>query len=159
MTLLQFSNQMEEIFEHYARDLNIETENYKEKVLRTIEHDGSLQANSDLLIKRALENIDESSVDWTFLAARLYLHRLYEEAAQNRNYDPKRKYGSFYELISQLTNKGIYTSNLIDKYSKEEIHHFGKMLQPERDLLFTYPGIFTLASRYLAVDYDNNTLE
>ena len=62
-----------------------------------------------------------------FLAGRIYLHHLYEQAAKNRHYDPILRYGSFYELIQTLSEKGIYTAKLLKKYSKEEIEHFGKL--------------------------------
>ena len=117
------------------------------------------EKNVELLIKHALESIDEANTKWTYLAARIYLHNLYRKAAENRSYASSNEYGSFYELIQLLTEKGIYTKNLLKKYSSAEIEHFGKVIQPERDQLFTYPAILTLATRYLATDYDKNIYE
>ncbi len=114
---------------------------------------------TDSLIKLALENIDEANPDWTFAASRIYLHQLYESAAVNRGYDANIRYGNFYELIFMLTEKGIYSHRLLSKYTKEDIDYFDKIIQPERDLLFNYLGLYSLATRYLATDHNKNTYE
>ncbi len=62
-------------------------------------------------------------------------------------------------MIQILIDKGIYTKALIEKYTPAEIAHFGEHIQPERDRLFTYLSIYTLATRYLAVDHEKNTYE
>ena len=106
-----------------------------------------------------MENIDEATPNWTFFASRLYLQELYRQAANNRNYDIEDKYGDLYQLIKQLTDKGIYTPILLKKYTKEEIDFFNKHIDPEKDKLFHYLAIYTLATRYLATDHDKNTYE
>lgn len=148
-----------QFIDELASGLNIQTKKYKEKIEKIWEPDQIETKKNDVLIKHALENIDEANTEWSFFAARIYLHSLYQEAAKNRNYDASLKYGSFYHLITLLTEKEIYASQLISKYSKEEIEYFGELLQPERDSFFTYPGIYTLASRYLAVDHEQNIYE
>ncbi len=89
----------------------------------------------------------------------LYLQELYREAGENRNYNPADRYGSFYKLIQTLTEKGIYTPILLEKYTKEEIDYFQEVIEPERDLLFDYLALYTLATRYLATDHDKNMYE
>lgn len=139
--------------------LNVNTEKYLEKSFRTITEESTPSFIADTLIKNALENIDEVNTDWTYLAARIYLYDLYRKAAENRGYDAELRYGDFYELIQTLVDKGIYTPALLEKYSKEEISHFGDHIKPERDRLFTYLSIYTLATRYLATDHDKNIFE
>ena len=151
-----------EIFEQideWSQNLQIDTEAYKEKIRRVYQSHLSEEEKKDVLIKLALENIDEANPDWTFLAGRIYLHHLYEQAAKNRHYDPILRYGSFYELIQTLCEKGIYSAKLLEKYTKEEIDYFGQLLKPERDNLFNYLGIYTLATRYLATDYEKQVYE
>ena len=148
-----------ESINEWANGLNIQTERYKEKVERLLESTQELDDYNDILIKHALENIDEADTDWTYFAARIYLQSLYQKAAESRNYDQSLGYGSFYHLITDLTEKGIYSSKLITKYTKEEIDYFDQLLDQKRDLLFTYPGIYTLATRYLAVDHEKNVYE
>ncbi len=142
-----------------SRGLDLQIEDYKQKIMNAGVTNHLDEKNVDLLIKHALENIDEANTKWTYLAARIYLHNLYRKAAENRSYASSNEYGSFYELIQLLTEKGVYTENLLKKYSREEIEHFGRVIQPERDQLFTYPAILTLATRYLATDHDKNIYE
>jgi len=151
--------QMMTFIDRISVGLNLQIEEYKQKIMNAGVTNHLDEKNVDLLIKHALENIDEANTKWTYLAARIYLHNLYRKAAENRGYASSNEYGSFYELIKLLTEKGIYTKNLLKKYSREEIEHFGKVIQPERDKLFTYPAILTLATRYLATDYDKNIYE
>ncbi|QKY70621.1 ribonucleoside-diphosphate reductase subunit alpha [Lentibacillus sp. CBA3610] len=153
MTLTTVDKQTQWI-DQLTEGLNVNREIFQEKVYQA----GST-ANKDQLIKRALENIDEVSPDWTFVASRLYLQRLYEQAAANRGYDADERYGSFYELIRMLTEKGIYTERLLQTYTKDEIDALAELIEPERDLLFNYLGLYTLTTRYLATDHDQNTFE
>src|SRR5699024_205227 len=113
----------------------------------------------DLCINSALENIDEANPKWTYLASNIYLKKLYKEAATNRNYAHEQKYGDFYTLIKLLTEKGIYTPLLLEKYSQEEITYFGSKIDPTKDELFHYLALYTLATRYLATDHDKNVYE
>jgi len=142
-----------------TKGLNVTIEKYKEKAEKTIAEDMTFEQKTDRLIKLALENIDEAEPDWTYVAARIYLRRLYNKARENRGYDNNTNYGSFYNLIDMLTEKNIYGTGLLEKYTKEEIDGFEKIIKPENDDLFTYLGLYSLATRYLAVDHDKNTYE
>ncbi|WP_442961989.1 ribonucleoside-diphosphate reductase subunit alpha [Pseudogracilibacillus sp. SO10305] len=138
--------------------LNVDVTPYKEKMLNATANVTGLDVHIEM-IKIALENIDEANPDWTYFASRLYAAQLYEQAAANRGYDPAEKYGDFYTLIDQLTNKGIYTNKLLEKYTKEEIDLLGSKIEQERDSLFHYLAIYTLATRYLATDHEKNVFE
>ncbi|MCH1625817.1 ribonucleoside-diphosphate reductase subunit alpha [Fredinandcohnia quinoae] len=116
------------------------------------------EANQQALFY-ALNNIAMDQPDWTFLAAKLYLDELYEEAGKNRNYDSHLKYGDLYKLIQTLTDKGIYSTDLLYSYQKEEIVELAKEIDPTRDSLFTYIGLFLLADRYVARDHERNVYE
>lgn len=142
-----------------TKGFDIDVHSYVEKSLRMIKEGMSDAQITDILIKNALENIDESTPGWTFVASRLYIEQLYRVAAKNRGYDQALCYGSFYELIKMLTSKGIYSTNIFEKYTKEEIDHFGSQMKQGRDYLFNYLGLYTLATRYLATDHEKNTYE
>src|SRR5699024_267594 len=58
-----------------------------------------------------------------------------------------------------LTEKGIYTPKLLEKYSKAEIQTLGKKIDAQKDHLFHYLSLYTLATRYLATDHDKNVYE
>ncbi|WP_163581565.1 ribonucleoside-diphosphate reductase subunit alpha [Gracilibacillus saliphilus] len=107
----------------------------------------------------SLNRISMDQPKWTFVAAHFHLTQLYEEAAQNREYEPTHKYGDLYKLIQLLTDKGIYSSDILTHYSKEEINQLQQAIDPEKDALFNYIGLFLLADRYLARDHDRNLYE
>ncbi|AJD90378.1 ribonucleotide-diphosphate reductase subunit alpha [Jeotgalibacillus malaysiensis] len=112
----------------------------------------------DFAMHYALNRVAMDAPDWTFLAARLYLDELYDQAAANRNYDPALKYGSFHQLIQTMIHKDIYTDEL-NTYSKADLEELGAEIAPERDHLFNYIGLFLLADRYLARDHERNLYE
>lgn len=116
------------------------------------------EANQQALFY-ALNRISMDQPNWTNVAARLYLNELYKKAATNRCYDRSLKYGDFYQLIKVLTEKGIYSSDLLSYYTKDEIDELGKEIDPDRDYLFNYIGLFLFADRYLARDHDRNIYE
>jgi ribonucleoside-diphosphate reductase alpha chain len=133
---------------------NLETSRFVEK-LSGIE-ESSLYEQSLLF---ALNQISMDEPNWTFLAAHLFLNELYRNASKKRGYKADQKYGDFYSLITELTSIGIYSEELLDAYTKEEIGRLGTEIIPERDYLFNYIGLFLLADRYLAKDYEGNHFE
>jgi ribonucleoside-diphosphate reductase alpha chain len=141
--------------------LQTEDQTYMGKVLRTITAKEEFKAEeiTELLINTALENVDEAEPEWTYVAARAFLIRLYKQASRNRAYDAKEKYGDFYGLLKTLASKGIYSSGILEKYSRDEIQEIAEEIDPERDKLFDFPGIHLLATRYLKKDHEGNTFE
>lgn len=159
MTTIIKKQLMDKLLVEANKGLELDLEEYKEKCRRQISENMSVEEITNVLINNALENIDEANPNWSFFASRIYLHTLYREAARNRNYEPSEKYGDFYELIDMLTRKGIYTENLLKKYTKEEVKFFEEQIDPKKDLLFNYLALHTLATRYLATDYEKNVYE
>ncbi len=76
-----------------------------------------MEANEQALFY-ALNKIAMDQPNWTFVAAQAYLNELYDLAAQNRGYDSTQKYGDFYALIQTLTEKGIYSNDLLNSLFK-----------------------------------------
>jgi len=101
----------------------------------------------NMLILTAVERIDRNEPAWTYAAARFYLEKLYMLSSGFRG---EAGYGSFYELINRLIEIGIYDRLIVESYSREEIEYLEKVIDPERDKLFTYIGLLTMAERYLA---------
>ena len=126
-----------------------------EKQIRELDE---AEANQQALFY-AVNQIAMDQPDWTFVAASLYLNELYRKASKNRGYNHSLKYGDFFHLIKQLTEIGIYSSNLVNTYTKDEIDELAKEIDPERDSIFTYIGLFLLADRYLAQDHQRNVYE
>ncbi|WP_336823531.1 ribonucleoside-diphosphate reductase subunit alpha [Sporosarcina sp. USHLN248] len=108
------------------------------------------------MILEALSNIDEVSGYWTFVAARLYLREMYTQIKQLCGREP---YSDFVAHVEDLVAKGLYAPELLEKYTREELSAIGKLIDPERDKLFTYIGLKTLMDRYAAVDYNKRPVE
>ncbi|UYZ22393.1 ribonucleoside-diphosphate reductase subunit alpha [Mesobacillus jeotgali] len=136
---------IEEIEQSFPR---LDFSQFKEKVDRALEvKNMTADQVENMLILTAVERIDRNEPDWTYAAARFYLKKLYMLSSGFRR---EAGYGSFYELINRLIEIGIYDRLIIESYSREEIEYLEKVIDPERDKLFTYIGLLTMAERYLA---------
>ncbi|WP_027963968.1 ribonucleoside-diphosphate reductase subunit alpha [Halalkalibacillus halophilus] len=144
--------------ERRSKELNLDITSVKEKI-KQAQADGSLTDASEYAMFYALNHIDMGEPEWTFVAAHFYLQSLYEEAARNRQESVGVKYGDFYSLIEEMTSKGIYSSQLLESYSKEEMERLGTLIKPDRDQYFNYIGLFLLADRYLTKDHDGHLYE
>ena len=136
----------------------LDVADYKASVFGFVERKQSVNADDlvDHLIREAEARVDVAAPEWEFFAARLYLHRLYKRAGRNRFYDVGEKYGSYVGLQESLADRNIYSNDILRTYTKQELEQAGRMIDPDRDLLFTYNGLYLLATRYLATDHARN---
>ena len=137
--------------------LSVETKDFMQKCHLALTEENTI--DYDRFIQFALDEMDEANENWTFVASRIFLEKLYEEASENRGYPLEETYQHFYPLIKKLTEKGIYHKSLLASYSEKEINYFASQLDKSRDRLFTYLGLHTLATRYLATDHDKRIFE
>lgn len=139
----------------------LEIEDYKRKIFNFIEKKEDYAADDlvDYLIREAEARTDIHIPEWEHFAARLYLNKLYKKASKNRFYNDDDKYGSYIGLQESLGERGIYSGNILKNYSKEELIEAGKLIDPDKDKLFTYNGLYLLATRYLATDSERNVYE
>jgi len=148
-------------FEH-----TLHMDKYKQRFQKWLDRqtDVSAAQTSKKLIQMALENVDIDAPDWTFVAATELLYSMYREAQINRGYTDT-SYGPFYDLIKQLSSvqEGqrypVYKAELLESYTKAEIEELGRSIDPEKDKLFSYIGIYLLNDRYLARPEKNAVYE
>ena len=139
---------------------NLETGLFIQKAIKIIDkflHDPNLQELTNQLILEALSHVDELAPDWTFVASRLLSQNLQQQVCQNRNIH--KPYTNFLPLIESLTEQGIYQTQILDAYTPEEIKELETVINPEKDHLFTYIGLKTLADRYLTRDHSKRLME
>ena len=138
----------------HAEFPQLDVSDYRRVVQAMVERKPSISADDlvDLLIREAESRVDLVAPEWEQFAARIYLRRLYKRASRNRFYDVSLKYGSYVGLQESLADRGIYSNDILRCYSKEELQQAGEMIDPERDRLFAYNGLYLLATRYLASD-------
>ncbi|EPQ9846385.1 ribonucleoside-diphosphate reductase subunit alpha [Listeria monocytogenes] len=149
---------LEKIHEEFPK---LDLEDYKRKVFNFVEKKEDYAADElvDYLIREAEARTDIHIPEWEHFAARLYLNKLYKKASKNRFYNDDDKYGSYVGLQESLGERGIYSGNILKNYSKEDLIAAGKLIDPEKDKLFTYNGLYLLATRYLATDSEHNVYE
>ncbi|MBC1664011.1 ribonucleoside-diphosphate reductase subunit alpha [Listeria welshimeri] len=149
---------LEKIHEEFPK---LDLEDYKRKVFNFVEKKEDYAADElvDYLIREAEARTDIHIAEWEHFAARLYLNKLYKKASKNRFYNDDDKYGSYVGLQESLGERGIYSGNILKNYSKEDLIVAGKLIDPEKDKLFTYNGLYLLATRYLATDSERNIYE
>ena len=145
----------------HAEFPQLDVADYLRSVLGQIARRQQLSADEmvDLLIREAESRIDLIAPDWEHFAARLYLRRLYKRASKNRFYDATLKYGSYVGLQESLADRNVYSIDILKAYSKDELEEAGQMIEPERDTLFAYNGLYLLATRYLATDQSRAVYE
>jgi len=145
----------------HAEFPQLDAGDYLRSVLGQIARRQQLSADEmvDLLIREAESRIDLTAPDWEHFAARLYLRRLYKRASKNRFYDATLKYGSYVGLQESLADRNVYSIDILKAYSKDELEEAGQMIEPERDTLFAYNGLYLLATRYLATDHSRAVYE
>lgn len=134
---------------------------YIERVLKTIKAKPEVTGNqiTNILIDCANDLIDVDAPQWTFVASRVYLQRLYKQSAINRCYDVEEKYGDFIGLLKHLASESVYSETILKVYTHAELVEAGKLIKPENDLLFDYIGLMKLNKRYLAKDLEDKVFE
>lgn len=147
--------------EYISRVGKHNSEEYVAKVIRSIKSRETFRAEdiTSLLINAALEEVDEANVDYSYMAAKFLLHRLYKQSGQNRTYDPSDKYGDYYSLLKTLAGQGIDSQNILQKYSKEEINELSGVIDSTKDELFDYTGVNLLSDRYITKGYNKEVYE
>lgn len=150
-------NLLGQSLEELAIGLSIDLTAFKEKAQAQLTALKTPAEQADSLIKLGLEEIDELNEVWTYFTARIYLRTLLNEAKQNRKQDTD--YAGFYQLVTYLSEIGIYDSAILEHYSKDELELAGTFIDPSKDLQFTYPGLYTLSTRYLARDHNKRVFE
>ncbi|SNZ10029.1 ribonucleoside-diphosphate reductase alpha chain [Terribacillus aidingensis] len=139
----------------------LQTESLQRKVAGYVTSRDEMKASEITaeLTRTSLERIQKEEPNWTYVTAAVHLKKLYKSASKNRVYEASKRYGEFYSLITTLTNIGIYNPMLLETYSKEQINELESEIDADRDKLFTYIGLRTLADRYLATDHKGNVYE
>lgn len=156
-------------------EVNEETkEKYIQKVLRLVQARPTIDVKDirKILVQNALvltnQIKDENgnvtpemikNIEFNKFARYVLIEELYKRASKNRAYDAKAKYGDFLGLVKTLTDKGLYTPDILANYSREELIEVGQAIDASKDLLFDFAGLHQLSSRYTVKDFDKSVYE
>ena len=140
--------------EGVTSNISVDIEKYIEKAIRFISNKEKINAEDITLylIREAEANVSEVSPEWDTVSRNIYLKSLYKKASKSRFYNEEDIYGSYIGLLESLGEKGIYSGDILKKYSRKEIKEAEDTINPEFDKLFTYNGLYLLSTRYLASD-------
>ena len=111
-------------------------------------YDGITTAEiQEILIRSASDLIDLDHPNYQFVAARLLLFALRKQI-NGRIHDTH----TVYEHTKNCVEKGVYDSEILDLYTKEEFDKLESFIDHHRDYLFTYAGLRQVVDKYLVQD-------
>ncbi len=110
----------------------------------------------DMLVKSAVELVDDKFPKWEFVAARLLRIKFLSEIETNVK---KQNIYDFYDKLKFLTSSNLYGSYILDNYDKNEIEEAYKLIDNSRDYLINYSGFDLFIKRYTIKDHSGNYLE
>lgn len=118
--------------------------------------DMNIDARLELLTKSAAELTTQEEPDWEKIAGRLLYYTFSKELKK-----AEETFGlsNFYEKLRYLTAEGLYGKYILENYTKKEVDEIAKMLDEERNNLYTYAGLDLLINRYLIHNHSHVVLE
>ena len=117
-------------------------------------YDGiTTQQIQDILVRSASDLIDLEHPNYQFVAARLMLFAL-----------RKQLYGRMHELptvraqVEKCVEAGVYDAEILDLYTEEEFDEFERIIDHDRDYIFTFAGLRQVLDKYLVQDRTNGIM-
>jgi len=117
-------------------------------------YDGiTTQQIQDILVRSASDLIDLEHPNYQFVAARLMLFAL-----------RKQLYGRMHELptvraqVKKCVDAGVYDPEILDLYTEEEFAEFDRIIDHDRDYIFTFAGLRQVLDKYLVQDRTNGIM-
>ena len=103
----------------------------------------------EILVRSASDLISLDAPNYQFVAARLLLYGVYKQVF---GVEWVRGLPSVYDHALHCTDKGVYDSDILGKYTEEEWSKINSWIDHERDMLFTYAGLRQVVDKYLVQD-------
>lgn len=100
----------------------------------------------ELLIRSASELISEQTPNYQYVAARLINYKIRKEVYGS--YEPWH----FKKMIDRNIAIGVYDSEILDKYSDQELDTLNSYIKHDRDNNFTVVGMEQFRGKYLVQD-------
>lgn len=151
----RFQESLEQMFKDSGRIGQFsksERENFMQNLLYRIEARPEIESMDlyDYIIRESNERTDEKTPQYSYLSASVLLKKLYKKVARTRGYAYGDEYKNFADFVIEMVEKGVYSPVLTEAYTYEELETAGRLLDPSKDRLFSYPGLFLLQKNYLS---------
>jgi ribonucleoside-diphosphate reductase alpha chain len=106
----------------------------------------------EILVRSANDLISLDSPNYQYAAARLLMYGTYKDVFGDYKTVPLK------EIIKQNIDRGVYDSQILDKYSDEELTRLDAYIHHKRDENFTYAGLRQVVDKYLCQDRSSGEL-
>jgi len=106
----------------------------------------------EILVRSANDLISLDNPNYQFAAARLLTYGLYKQVFGQFQTIPLR------DMIRQNIDRGVYDSEILEKYTDEEIDRMDSYIHHKRDENFTYAGLRQVVDKYLVQDRSSGDL-
>jgi ribonucleoside-diphosphate reductase alpha chain len=110
-----------------------------------------------ILVKSASDLISLENPNYQFVAARLLLFGIQKQVL-NTKWKDSEIYPPLQDLIQRNIDRGLYTKDLVEKYSDKELKKLNSYMRHSRDFDFTYAGLQQVVDKYLVQDRSTGTL-
>lgn len=99
----------------------------------------------DELITTAANLMSPIQRIWDTVAKNLFLMKLYKESynLKNTGYYPDYK-----QVLDQAISEGLYDAEIINSFDSDELQQLAQIMVPDRDMLFTYKGLYLMNNKY-----------
>lgn len=137
-----------------------ERKNFFQNLLYRVEVKPEIESPElyDYIIREANERTTEQFPQYSYLSAVTLLKKLYKRVGKVRGFAFGQEYQDYAGFVEKMVEEGIYTNELLEAYSKEDLQAAGKLLDRSKDKLFSYAGLFLLQKNYLAKSIDKDML-
>ena len=108
------------------------------------------------LVRAAVELTTQEAPKWEFIAARLVMCDMYRKLAVR---EKERGIDGFYGKLVYLTERGLYGKYILENYGEDEVKECARLIDRDRDALFTYSSLQLVLKRYVIHDFDGTLLE
>jgi len=106
----------------------------------------------NILVKSANDLISLEAPNYQYAAARLLLYTLHKKVYG------RYEHQSLTEIIDMNIKRGVYDSNIKEKYTDTELKKLNTYIKHDRNEEFTYAGLRQVVDKYLCQDRSNGDI-
>ena len=106
----------------------------------------------DILVKSANDLISLEAPNYQYAAARLLLYTLHKKVYG------RYEHQSLTQIIDMNIKRGVYDSNIREKYTDTELKKLNTYIKHDRNEEFTYAGLRQVVDKYLCQDRSNGDI-
>lgn len=145
-------NKIIKVLEWATVNTNIDPYDLYERVLPYLQDGMSTRDIQIAIVKVAANAISIQEPDFQYVASNLAMFGLRKDVYGQ--FEPPR----FIDHISRVVNEGLYDSEILQKWSAEEITYLESRIKHERDFELTYAGTMQLKEKYLVKNRSTGTI-